>query len=182
MMKKHVLLLLLLLLCLPALAENAAVPAQPNPEGWRYMGYTPAGVTFLIPDDTQGFSVSQQARQAGILYQGANEAYTIQLRRYEKDQLDLAAFKAVLRFTPGAQMEVRDADGVEVVCYRNGNPTGVSELFGIALTGTDGCMYKISIFTGVDEDCSADAPVWGIAEIIAGSVSIVDYSAWPLEE
>ena len=182
MMKRCALLLLQLLLCLPALAETAGLPEQPNPEGWRYMGYTPAGVTLLIPEDTQSYPLSAAERAAGILFVGANEEYTIQLRRYEPDQMDLAAFRAVLMLGSSAQVETRESGGTEILCYRNPNPTGVSELYGIALTGTDGCMYKISIFTGVDEDCSEDAPVWAIAETIAASVSIVDYTGWPLEE
>ena len=43
-----------------------------------------------------------------------------------------------------------------------------------------GRPFKISIFTGMDEDCSAEAPVWDIAEQIADSVEIVDYSGWPV--
>ena len=181
MMRKMLMIVLCMLLCLPALAETAAVPAQPNPEGWRYLGYTPAGVTMLIPEDTQSYSLTAAERAAGILFVGANEAYTIQLRRYEPDQMDLAAFRAMMTFA-GAQVETREDGGTQIFSYRNPNPTGTSELFGVALTGTDGCMYKISIFTGVDEDCSDTAPVWEIAEYIAGSVSIVDYSGWPMED
>lgn len=180
-MKRLLLLLLSILLCLPAYAE-IDVPSEPNPEGWRYMGYMPAGLTFLVPDDTQFFELTQAETAAGILAVGMNEEYTIQLRRFAPEELNMTGFKALLRFTPGAQVEIRDVGGVEVVCYRNGTPTGVSELYGIALTGTDGYFYKVSIFTGVDEDCSEDAPVWSIAETIADSVTIVDYSGWPTAE
>lgn len=174
-------LLLAVLLAASALAE-AGLPAQPNPEGWRYMGYMPAGVTFLIPEDTQSYALTAADHAAGVIFLGANVDYTIQLRRFEPDVMDLAGFKALLRFTPGAQVEIRQADGTEIVCYRNGNPTAVSELYGVALTGTDGCMYKLSIFTGAEEDFSEDAPVWAIADKIAASASIVDYSGWPLGE
>lgn len=180
-MKRLLTILLTLLLCLPALAETTDMPVQPNPEGWRYMGYTPAGVTFLIPEDTQSYQLTAADRAAGVVFIGFNEAYTVQLRRFEPDQMDLAAFRAMLHFAPGAQVEIRGEEGSEIVIYRNGSPTGVSELVGIALNGTDGCMYKISIFTGVDEDCSAEAPVWDIAAQIADSVAIVDYSGWPVE-
>ena len=182
-MKKGVVFMLLLMLltviCLPVLAD---LPAQPNPEGWRYLGYTPAGITFLIPDDTQSYPLTAIDRAEGFLFIGMNADYTIQMRRYQPEQANVAAFKAMLSFTSGAQVEVRNVNGTEVVCYRNGNPTGISELYGIVLTGTDGCMYKISIFTGVDEDFSEDAAVWEIAERIADSVSIVDYSDWPVEQ
>lgn len=178
-MKRLIVLLACLLLCCPALAET---PPQPNPEGWRYMGYTPAGVTFLIPADTQLLELTAADRAAGILMMGMNEDYTVQLRRFEADEMTLTRFRFLLMFTSGAQMHTRMDGDVEIVCYRNTTPTAVSELYGIALTGTDGCMYKVSIFTGVAEDYAADAPVWEIAEQIAQSVSIVDYSAWPLTE
>lgn len=179
---KKLLIILTLLLCLSALAETPDLPAQLNPEGWRYMGYTPAGVTFLIPEDTQSYPLSDAERSAGIVFLGANAEYTVQLRRFLPDQMDLAAFQMMLRFTSDAQVETRETDGTQIIVYRNPDPTGVSELVGIALTGTDGCMYKVSIFTGVDEDCSADAPVWSIAARIADSVAIVDYSGWPVAD
>lgn len=177
-MKRLLIILMTLLLCSPVLAETVDLPVQLNPEGWRYMGYTPAGVTFLIPEDTQSYPLSDAERAAGIVFLGANAEYTVQLRRFEPDQMDLAAFQLMLRFTPDAQVEIREAEGGQIIVYRNPDPTGVSELVGIALTGTDGCMYKISIFTGMDEDCSTNAPVWTIAAQIADSVSIVDYSGW----
>lgn len=180
-MKRILMLLAVWLLCLPALAETAAVPAQPNPEGWRYLGYTPAGVTMLIPEDTQSYPLTGAEQAAGILFVGANEAYTMQLRRYEPGQMNLTVFSAMMRYA-GARVESRESGGTQILSYINTNPTGTSELCGIALTGTDGCMYKISIFTGTDEDFSADAPVWAIARTIAESVSIVDYTGWPMDE
>ncbi len=178
-MRKLLMLLLALLLCIPAAAE---LPPSVTAEGWRHVGYTPSGVTFLVPDDTQFIEPTAAEREAGILLVGWNADYTVQLRRFEPEDMTVKAFRAMLNFTPGAQVETREVNGVEVVCYRNGSPTGVSELYGIALTGTDGCMYKISIFTGVAEDCSDDALVWEIASAMADSVSIVDYSGWPLSE
>lgn len=181
-MKKWMCLFLTLVMSLVFLTALADLPAQLNPEGWRYLGYTPAGITFLIPDDTQSIQLTAAEKTAGVIFLGMNEDYTVQLRQYQPEEANVAAFKAMLRFTPSAQVEVRDVGGTEVVCYRNTNPTGVSELYGIVLTGTDGCMYKISIFTGVDEDFSEDAAVWEIAAFIADSVSIVDYSDWPVAQ
>lgn len=180
-MRRLILLLTaLLIMCLPALSETD-MPGQPNPEGWQYVGYMPAGVTFLIPEDSVSLRLTAQEEAAGVLLLVMNDDYTLQLRRYTPEQMNMTAFRAMLDRTPSAQVEIREVDGVEIILYRNGRPTGVSELYGIALVGADGCLYKISIFTGLDEDCSEDAPVWAIAEQIGQSITLVDYSTWPVE-
>ena len=180
-MKKLLILLLTLLLCVPALAEPA-LPATPNPDGWAYVGYTPAGLTFLVPDDVVSYQLYESEKAAGVLFLGANDDCTIQLRRFDPADMTLDVFTAMMGFISGAQVEMRTVNGVEIIFYHNGSPSANSELCGIALNGTDGCMYKISFFTGVDGDFSESAAVWAIAETVADSVELVDYSEWPLAE
>ena len=79
-MKK--LLLLCLALLMAACTALAELPEEPNPEGWRYLGYTPAGITFLIPEDTQSYPLTALDEAEGFIFIGMHDDYTIQMRRY----------------------------------------------------------------------------------------------------
>lgn len=165
----------LLLFLMPALAQ------QPAPDGWRYMAYAPSGVTFLIPGDTVFFDLTEAEQAAGILLVGGNADYTMQLRRYPAEEMTLTRLTLLLAMTGTAEVGRAERDGVTVLSYRNKAASEYGELFGVALTGTDGCLYKLSIFTGENGDFSESAKVWEIAQGIADSASLVDYSDWPLE-
>ena len=56
------LLLPLMLLCLPAMAD-----VEIQPDGYTYCGYMPGGITFLIPDNMQSAQLYRSEIEAGIL-------------------------------------------------------------------------------------------------------------------
>ena len=85
------------------------------------------------------------------------------------------SYQAVSKWENGGSPDL------EILTYRNTAPGPSSELYGIAMTGLDGKLYKISIFTGADEAFGEDAPVWEIAERIAASARHQDFSEWGLK-
>ena len=149
-----------------------------TPEGWKYIGYTYGGVTFAVPPDYENFGVNEDYKAAGYVLIGGSRDFTLVLRQFQPDQRDYASFKAIITGEKTAECRVRDDNGSEILTYRNTAPGKDSELYGIALTGLDGLFYKISIFTGDSERFDEDAPVWKIAEVIARSVRIQDFSEW----
>ena len=88
-------------------------------------------------------------------------------------------FLQLVQQTPNTQWEVSEERGTPVLCYRNLAATAITELVGVVITGTDGCMYKVSIFTGWDENFAEDAPVWEIAQVVADSLRYEDFSFFP---
>ena len=153
-----------------------------TPEGWQYVGYTYGGVTFAVPPDYQSFDVTEEYAAAGYILIGGSREFTLVLRQFQPDQMDYDTFKEIITGETTADCQERDDNGMKIITYRNTAPGADSELFGIALTGLDGLMYKISIFTGEDGDYSASAPVWQIAENIGKTTHHQDFSAWGIEE
>ena len=147
-------------------------------ETWIYTGYVEGGVTFAIPAESVGYDVSLRERMAGILLVVGNEDYMLQLRRFPPDAMTFESFRATIEAEPTAESAVFERDGVEILTYRNTRPSVVGELYGIALTGLDGCLYKVSLFTGDSEAFDEEAPVWKISLIIASTCRLQDFSDW----
>lgn len=176
-MKKLLALVLLVLLCAGAMAEGVS----PNPEGWSYVGYTHGGITFLVPEDMELWQLTDEEEAAGFVLMGGSDDFTLQLRCFTPDVMPLADFRERILAEPTSEVSFTGENG-SILCYRNTRPTSQSELYGIVLEGLDGNMYKISIFTGVDGDCSPGAKVWEIARVIGESAATMDFSDWPIEE
>ncbi len=104
--------------------------------------------------------------------------FTIQMRVFQPEELSYDDFKAIIEQESTAEVSTRTDNDSEILLYRNTRPNAYSELYGIAITGLDGLLYKISIFTGVDEVFGADAPVWAISETVAQTVRHQDFSEW----
>lgn len=177
-MRKLIALLLILLLMPAALAEETVI----QPDGWQYTGYVPGGVTFLVPEDMQSFMLYPAERAAGVLLVGGSMDYTVQLRRFEPDVLTLKTLILSMMQRPEADVRVVMHGDARVLIYRNTAPTADSELCGAAITGLDGCLYKVSVFTGFSEDCSETAPVWEISRIITESLRQEDFSQFPIPQ
>ena len=180
-MKKLLAILMLACLLTPAYAE---LPdgLEMNPEGWFWTGVVEGGFSFLLPDDTYSWELTEVEQAAGIMLVAGNDDFTIQVRRFEPEQLTLDRMAEMLENEPTADTEKLDMDGTTVIRYRNTGASATSELYGIVFNGADGRLYKINFFTGVDEDFSAEAPVWEIAAFIADSLMPMDFSDWPIEE
>ena len=106
----------------------------------------------------------------------------MQMRVFQLEDLTFDAFKTMIESVSSAEILTRMDGDSEILVYCNTQPNAYSELYGIALTGLDGLFYKISIFTGVDEDYGQDAPVWEIAKTIAQTVRHQDFSEWGIED
>ena len=92
--------------------------------------------------------------------------------------MTFGAFRDRMTEAGAADCATRAVEEAEVFTYRNPVPSAYAELYGIALTGLDGRLYKISIFTGDSGRFDGDAPVWKIAGVIARTVRIQDFSEW----
>ena len=185
-------LLLRLLLPLLLLVTSAApAPSQTNldvrldeglliDDSWHYVGELTGGVTFAVPKDCESSELRPEEKAAGILLLYWGEDFTLQLRVFEPAALTYEQFKQRISGEPTAEVRVRMSGGTEILSYRNTRPNANSELYGIVLTGLDGRLYKISLFTGSSESFAPDAPVWKIAEIVEQTAGIRDFSEWGL--
>ena len=183
-MKKWFSVLLVMILTISlscAAAEDEGASMLLNGD-WQYIGYTYGGITFAVPKDYMDFGVSEADAARGCIIIGGNMDYTLQLRVFQPEELNYEVFKAVILQQESADWSVRMDGDLEILTYRNTSPSAVSELYGIAMTGLDGRLYKISIFTGSDEAFGEDAPVWGIAGTIGKSARHQDFSEWGLNE
>lgn len=179
MMKRFTLVLIaaLLMLWLPcALAEDQA-PLL-DEEGWAYIGYIDGGITFAVPRDYMSMDLSTSDIAQGYVLMGGNADFTMQLRVFPADEMRYDDFKALILQESTAEASTRMDEDSEILVYRNTRPSANSELYGIALTGLDGLLYKISIFTGADDAFGSEAPVWEIAETLGQSVCHQDFSEW----
>lgn len=175
-MRRFLMLLLALLLAvLPAAAEEIEI----QPEGYTYCGYMPGGITFLMPKDMVSYELYEEEKQAGILIYAESQNCSIQLRRFEPDEMTMPQFLQLVQQAPNTYWEVSEERGTPVLCYRNLAASDRTELVGVVITGTDGCMYKVSIFTGWDGNFAEDAPVWEIAQVVADSLRHEDFSFFP---
>lgn len=171
---------ILLVLCLlgtSCLAEEAEL----LPEGWAFLGYTYGGITFPVPMDVEFYELTPQEQAMGIILICYNDEFTLQLRGFSPKQMTWEEFKKKMLAEPTAEVSLLGEDQ-SIMYVRNTTSTADSELVSIALNGLDGNLYKISIFTGVDEDYSPDASVWEIAQTVAGYTSQMDFLQWPLQE
>ena len=148
-----------------------------NDDTWQYAGYIYGGITFAIPKDSYQLEISQEYKDAGIVLLIGNEDYMLQLRQFSPEVIAYEQFKAAIQAEPSADVRTEERDGKEIIIYRNTNPNGYGELFGIVMTGADGNTYKISLFTGESEAYGAEAPVWKIADIIAKTTKYMDFEA-----
>lgn len=177
MRKCLVWLIALILLCVSAYAEDL----QPAPKGWVFLGYVFGGITYAVPDDYESWELGDEEKAAGIVALGGNADCTIQLRGIKPDVITYEDFVTLITQESSAQVSTRKVGEVEAVFYRNTEPSEGSELYGIALTGLDDLLYKISIFTGENGAFGEDAKVWKIAETLASTVQQRDFSEWGLE-
>lgn len=157
------------MLWLPYALAQAQAPL-PNDDDWSYIGYIYGGITFAVPNDYMGFDISASEIAQGYVLTGGNADFSRPLR-YED-------FKAMILQESTAGTSTRMDGETEILVYRNIRPSIHSELYGIALTGLDGLLYKISIFTGADKAFGSEAPVWEIAEALGQSVRHQDFSEW----
>ena len=177
-MKK--LIAIILILCLqafPCFAENIGT----LPENWFFIGYSYGGITFPVPGDTQFFELSKKDIESGIILIGFNQDFTLQLRCFTPDEITFDDFKEIMLGVPTAEVSYLDEDET-ILHVINTHPTASSELVGISMKGSDENMYKISIFTGINEDFNAEAKVWEISDTISAFTSYMDFSDWPLQE
>lgn len=176
---------LALMLCLIALLAFSAFSEEWTPlleeDGWSYVGYTYGGVTFAVPGDYVNFGLTAMQKANGIVLVGGNRDFTLQLRGFAPEVMTYDTFKALIAAEKTAEVTIRTDGETEILLYRNTAPTAVSELYGIVLTGLDGRMYKISVFTGDDELFGEDAPVWEIARVVGETARIQDFTEWGIE-
>lgn len=158
------------------LSSACAEEWEPAPDGWTFVGYTYGGIEFALPDDSVMWELSEEEENAGVIFLAGNADFTVQLRQFTPDQLDYETFVDLIRQTESAEYEEAEVGGGPVFRYRNTKANENSELYGAALTGLDGNLYKISIFTGEDGDYSENAKVWQIAEELGQTVRSRDYS------
>ncbi len=151
-------------------------------DGWSYIGYTFGGITFAVPNDYRNYNVSASYASQGYVIMGGTADFTIQMRVFQPDQLVYDEFKAMIGQESTAEISTRMDGDYEILVYRNTRPSANSELCGIVMTGLDGLLYKISIFTGDDGAFDENAPVWAIAETIARSARHQDFSEWGVED
>lgn len=165
-----------------AFALGAAGLAEPDiltaDEGWSYVGFTEGGVACAIPKTFEMYSLTPDDERQGFLLLGGDEDFMLQVRRFEPEEMTYEQFFAMVSAS-NAEISVREYPEGDILSYRNPAPTAVSELWGVALTGMDGRLYKFSVFTGDSEDFSPEAPVWQIAGSLTGSVFRQDFSEWP---
>ena len=166
-------------------ADKPTIPASTDDvlldaEGWSYVGSVDGGVTYPVPSDCNWYELFDTEREAGILSLLGNADCKIQLRAFQPEQLTFEDFRATIAAEPTAEITLREEEEGVILCYRNTAPTADGELYSVALTGLDGLLYKISVFTGDSEDFSPEAPVWQIAETIARYVRWQDFSQWPI--
>ena len=184
-MRRSIMILLLvalLLFCIPAVADTNLEPEKlPGgwivDESWTYVGYIYGGVSFAIPVESYAYDASPYA-QMGLLLLYGNDDYMLQLRVFEPETYTYEAFRERIMAEPTSVVRTREYEGTEILIYLNSKPDADSELVGVAMEGIDGKLYKISIFTGDSERFGADAPVWKIAEVIAESAYVRDFSEW----
>ena len=178
-MRRFLLILLaMVLIILPAAAEDIEI----QPEGYTYCGYMPGGITFLMPENMVSCELYEWEKQAGILVYAESQECSIQLRRFEPDVMTMPQFLQLVQMEKNIQWDVSLERGTPVLCYRNTAATANTELVGVVITGTDGCMYKVSIFTGWDGNYAEDAPAWEIAEVVSASLRHEDFSFFPAGE
>ena len=180
---------LALCLCLLFLtAASAEIPVEDLlaegilvDDGWEYVGDLTGGVTFAIPKGMTSWSLSSRDKAAGIVLLMSNEDITVQLRRFEPGQMTYEDFTARMREEPTAEITVSERGGVEFFCYQNTRPSVSSELAGIVAVGLDGCVYKISVFTGDSERLDDEAAVWDITEVVMQTARVRDFAEWGIE-
>ena len=163
---------------LPVSTDNVLLDS----EDWSYVGSVAGGVTYPIPSDCDWYEPDESQREAGILSLLGNEDCMVQMRVFQPEQLTFDDFHVTIAAEPTAEVTLREEEEGVILCYRNTAPTANGELYGIAMTGLDGLLYKISVFTGRSEDFSPEAPVWTIAETIARYIRWQDFSEWPTPE
>ena len=166
---------LLLALLSGALAEGELRPA---PEGWVNIGWIEGGISLAVPDDFEQSYILPEYAGMGIVILGGNADFTMQLRRFDPETLTYEQFLTMIEAQPGAEVSVRHDGETEIASYRNTTADADSELYGVILTGLDGCLYKVSVFTGDDGSYADEAPVWEIAQTLGESVHLVDFSSW----
>ena len=162
---------------------DPAFPAEGilTDDTWQYVGYITGGVTFAVPKESCQADLTEKDKSSGILMLLWNDDYTLQLKVFEPEVMTYDRFRERVCSEPSARVSVRTSEGVEILSYRNTIPASYSELFGIVMTGLDGRMYKISVFTGDSESFGDDASVWKIAEIIEKTTRIQDFSEWGID-
>lgn len=177
MKKMFSIILILCLLGFPCLAENF----ESLPEDWFFMGYTYGGITFPVPRNISFLELSSQQQAAGVVVICYNDDFMLQLRGFSPSEMTWDKFRQRMLGEPTAEVSLL-GENQDILYVRNTAATATSELANIALKGLDGNLYKISIFTGSDEDASPDARAWEIAQTIAAYTSQMDFSEWPLGE
>ena len=147
-------------------------------DGWSYVGHTHSGITFAIPSDSYQGELNESDMRQGMCLHLWNDDYTLVLKCFGHGTEDYEAFKKTILADETAETAVRDREGADIFIYRNTTPTAVTELYGIALIGLDGELYKISVFTGDSEKYGPEDPVWEIAETVGKTARLQDFSEW----
>ncbi len=174
---------LILLLCSAALGTTNLEPEITGngiltDESWTYVGYTFGGITFAIPKESYQQRIGIFDKAKGILMVFGNDDYTVQLRSFSPKSMTYSEFKALMLSEKTAQVSLRLSGETEILSYKNTTPSETAELYGIALSGLDGKLYRISVFTGDSGTYQENAPVWKIAGIIEQTTRIQDFSDW----
>jgi len=155
-------------------AEDAAAPEIPD--GWKNIWNEDSGIIFAVPADVVSWTLSEE--DPGILWRGSNLDITVQLRAYEPDDLTYEDFVAMLGEYEYAVTDVRNIDSTEITVYNNPESAANMQLCGAVLNGTDGRLYKLSVFSGDGDDFSEEAPVWQLADTLMQSVHVRKFFGW----
>ena len=142
------------------------------PDGWVFVGYPAGDVVFAVPETYVSREVSQESAAKGYVEIGGNSEFTLQVRAFEPESATYEEFVSRLTTERPVTLTEHEVDGVTVASYVRGDATAESELFGIVITGSDGRLYKLSIFAGGDGDISGDSKALEIGRIMAGTVRI----------
>lgn len=150
------------------------------PEGWRPVWNKSGGVIFAVPADVFTWGLEPQEVEEGLMWRGSNADITVQLRVYKEDELTYDDFRAMLDEYEYEVSSVRNVSGAEVTIYTNPEPGANMQLCGAVLTGLDGRLYKISVFSGDNDDFSDDAAVWELSGMFMDTIHLRKFFGWDI--
>ena len=172
-----------LLACLTVwglLALTGPGAAAFSTEDWICVGWPEAGISYEVSGDYERFYLPEEYREQGILMLGGGDEYRVQLRSFQPEQKTYDQLREEILAETSARASTHMDGDIEVLVYRNTNASAESELYGAALTGADGLLYKVSVFAGDAHDCRPGSVVWKIARAVVESVRVNDSERFKL--
>lgn len=157
-------------------AEEETPDAPKIPEGWKRIWNEEGGILFAVPANVVSWELDGE--DADVLWRGSNQDITVQLRAYAAEELTYEEFVGLLDEYEYAVTDVRSVDGTEITIYNNPEPAANMQLSGAVLNGTDGRLYKLSVFSGDSDDFAEDAAVWELSEMLMQTVQVRKFFGW----